>query len=235
MLRAALIARDRASAAAPSASPTCRPKSSSSRSICWCASPTSKASSARLPKTMVEESESHTCAVWLIDDEQQRCELWMAYVKDRLFTPERRLGARTRRRRKRFPCESMASHLFEYAPGWSETVEYSGDDARLPEPIRAFSRRDGVQPRSSPRRSSSAPATLGWMTVCSHRTSEPGAEWWRVVADRGDRAAGGAGAAPQPAGRAATASRSGARPSSRSATASRATFTTTWRRDSRRS
>src|SRR5262245_40126227 len=30
-----------------------------------------------LTKMMVEESESHTCGVWLIDEESSRCELWM--------------------------------------------------------------------------------------------------------------------------------------------------------------
>src|SRR5215207_10650971 len=40
-----------------------------------------------LAKTMVEESESHTCGVWLISDDETRCDLWMVYVKDRLYTP----------------------------------------------------------------------------------------------------------------------------------------------------
>ena len=40
-----------------------------------------------LARTVVEESESHTCAVWLMDDSDAFCELWLAYVKDRLFTP----------------------------------------------------------------------------------------------------------------------------------------------------
>src|SRR5947207_14397628 len=39
-----------------------------------------------LTKTMVEEGDSHACGVWLIDDEHQRCDLWMAYVVDRLYT-----------------------------------------------------------------------------------------------------------------------------------------------------
>src|SRR5438093_9578609 len=42
-----------------------------------------------LTKAMVEESESHTCGVWLIDESGQRCELWMVYVKDRLYTPRK--------------------------------------------------------------------------------------------------------------------------------------------------
>src|SRR4029077_15916647 len=41
-----------------------------------------------LSKPMGEESESHTCAVWLIDEAGSRCDLWMAYVNDRLFMPK---------------------------------------------------------------------------------------------------------------------------------------------------
>ena len=88
-----------------------------------------------LAKTVVEESESNTCAVWLLDESNQQCELWLAYVKDRLFTPPKGASAEMRRRRSgkmAFPCESMAAHLFEYAPGWSKTVEYQPNDERLP-------------------------------------------------------------------------------------------------------
>src|SRR5207245_5039529 len=35
-----------------------------------------------LTKTMVDEGDSHACAVWLIDDDRQRCDLWMTYVVD---------------------------------------------------------------------------------------------------------------------------------------------------------
>ena len=78
-----------------------------------------------LAKTVVEESESNTCAVWLLDESNQQCELWLAYVKDRLFTPPK--GAVPKcsddgSGRMAFPCESMAAHLFEYAPGWLQTV-----------------------------------------------------------------------------------------------------------------
>ena len=73
-----------------------------------------------LAKTVVEESESNTCAVWLLDESNQQCELWLAYVKDRLFTPPK--GAVPKcaddgSGKMAFPCESMATHLFEYATG----------------------------------------------------------------------------------------------------------------------
>src|SRR5919108_2344148 len=40
-----------------------------------------------LTTMMVEEGESHTCAVWLIDDSGQRCDLWMIFLKDQLYRP----------------------------------------------------------------------------------------------------------------------------------------------------
>ena len=135
-----------------------------------------------LTKTMVEEGESHTCGVWLIDEGGQRCELWLAYVKDRLYTPQTAdVDAREadERDKQKFPCESMANHLFEYTPGWSQTVEYLGDDPRLPDKIREFGRRAGcdatiVAPLLLGSR------TLGWMTVSSLRSTECDRQW-RVV------------------------------------------------------
>jgi signal transduction histidine kinase len=134
-----------------------------------------------LAKTMVEESESHTCAVWLLDDDLQKCELWLAYVKDRLFVPPRGATPQCEPLASgRFPCEVMAAHLFEQTPGWTETIEYAGDDARLPEPIREFSRANNwhavlATPLLLGTRN------LGWMTVCTPSSSEPESQWWRVV------------------------------------------------------
>jgi signal transduction histidine kinase len=118
--------------------------------------------------------------VWLIDESDQRCELWLAYVKDRLFTardaPARQDGACEQ---GRFPCEMMSGHLFDYAPGWSQTVEYTGDDPRLPEAMRGFNREKDVDATIT------TPLvlggrTLGWMTLASPRSSEPEGHWWRV-------------------------------------------------------
>jgi signal transduction histidine kinase len=136
-----------------------------------------------LARTMVEESESHTCAVWLIDDSGTRCDLWLAFVKDRLFTPPKGAvqACESSAGKRSFPCESLATHLFEHTPGWTGTIEYRGDDERLPAPIREF----GVEQQWH-----SVVATplalgtrnLGWMTVCSLQSSEePETKWWRVV------------------------------------------------------
>jgi signal transduction histidine kinase len=135
-----------------------------------------------LTKTMVEESESHTCGVWLVDEGGDRCELWMAYVKDRLFTPQRD-GWNDRGAfgdTGRFPCDSLGCHLFAYRPGWTQTIEYRSDDLRLPEDIRAF-----IQRMSSAHIVATplllGGRTLGWMTVSSPGTPEPETQWWRVA------------------------------------------------------
>lgn len=137
-----------------------------------------------LAKTMVEESESYTCAVWLIDESQQGCELWLAYVEDRLFTlpkggepgcSDDSSGGRM------FPCETMARHLFEYAPGWEQTIEYQPNDERLPQTIRDFAfEMDWRQVTvATPLRLGNK--TLGWMTVCSVRPSQADSSWGRIV------------------------------------------------------
>jgi signal transduction histidine kinase len=128
-----------------------------------------------LTKTMVDEGDSHACAVWLIDDDQQRCDLWMTYVVDRLFT--RTNGDWDA---LAFPRESMGCYLMAHTPGWTQTVQYSGDDPRLPEPVRAFIRSKKVQAVVV------APLvlgsrTLGWMALSSTHSSECWTEWWRVV------------------------------------------------------
>jgi signal transduction histidine kinase len=135
-----------------------------------------------LTKTMVEESESHTCGVFLIDESGERCELWMVYAKDRLYTP--RTDACDDRQAVaaggRFPCAALGDHLFAYRPGWSETVEYRGDDQRLPQPIREFTQRmESATIIATPLVLGSR--TLGWMTVSSPGPLEADSRWWRVA------------------------------------------------------
>src|SRR5436190_1559869 len=134
-----------------------------------------------LSKTMVEESESNTCAVWLIDEDLRRCDLWMAYVKDRLYMPhhipEARLSAEMTRP---FPADAMATHLFQHAAGWTQTVEYAAEDRRLPAVIREFNCEHGLtETVATPLLLGSR--TLGWMTVCSTQPSEPESRWWRAI------------------------------------------------------
>ena len=135
-----------------------------------------------LTKTMVEESESHTCAVWLIDESGQRNELWLAYLMDRLFvSPKGGVRACEWSDAKRAFCESMAAHLFDYRPGWAHTIEYRGEDERLPAVIREFAiEHQWHSVVATPLTLGSR--NLGWMTVCSVAASEqPETQWWRVA------------------------------------------------------
>ena len=135
-----------------------------------------------LTKTMVEEGESVACGVWLIDEGGERCDLWMAYVKDRLYSPQMPDWSADPSESPcegTYPCTSMANHLFTYAPGWSQTIEYEPCDARLPESLQDFSRNMGC---------GSTIATplvlggrvLGWMTLSNGSLQECDGQWWRV-------------------------------------------------------
>jgi signal transduction histidine kinase len=134
-----------------------------------------------LAKAMVEESESYACAVWLIDEDAERCQLWLAYVKDRLVTGKTRMTAACAAEGRAYPSESMASHLFAYTPGWVETIEYEPGDARLPETVVAFAKGNGCGTTlATPLRLGTR--TLGWMTVSTRKTSEAeNHQWWRVM------------------------------------------------------
>jgi signal transduction histidine kinase len=128
-----------------------------------------------LTRTLVDEGDSHACGVWLIDEDRQQCELWMAYVVDRLYTRNGNDWDQLA-----FPRESMASHLIAYAPGWTQTVEYKVEDPRLPEAVREFNRRAGVHAVVI------APLVLGarnlgWIALSSSHSSECWTDWWRAV------------------------------------------------------
>jgi signal transduction histidine kinase len=131
---------------------------------------------AGLTKNIVEDSESHGCGVWLVDESETSCSLWMAYVKGKLYM-SRDGGIDT----LPFPHKAFADHLFSYKPGWRETIEYSVEDARLPAEVWAFHRAhhvDGIMV---------APLvigqqTLGWfkLSACDVDACEE-AHWWRRV------------------------------------------------------
>jgi signal transduction histidine kinase len=86
-------------------------------------------------KTLVDESDSCACGVWLLDDNDSQCRLWMAYCEDGFVdgdssdlpvTPEARAA--------------LAAHFVSYKPGWTSTIEYAADDPRLSSSIRDFTR-----------------------------------------------------------------------------------------------
>lgn len=131
---------------------------------------------AGLTKNIVDESESHACAVWLIDESNERCSLWMAYVHNQLYT-----RADDGLRSLPFPHERFGDHLFAYKPGWTETIEYVAADPRLPAEVREFYAGRGVDGAVvTPLVIGSR--TLGWfkLSTCGEEVCE-GARWWRRV------------------------------------------------------
>jgi signal transduction histidine kinase len=139
-------------------------------------------------KTLVEECESHACGVFLLDpradgpsgsdaDDEATCQLWMAYVQDRFFTRESE-GWQT----LALPSESMSAHLLAYRPGWTEIVNYAGDDPRLPEHVRAFNRSAGIDSVLV------APLVLrtrnlGWFALSRGRAPACDSAWHRALLD----------------------------------------------------
>src|SRR5262245_53078812 len=127
-----------------------------------------------LTKTMVELGENHACGVWIVDDDQRRCELWMAFIEERLYTPKSADWSTLT-----LPREAMADHLFACGDAWERIIEYPATYPRLPDPGREFNVRAGVQSVvTAPLLLGSR--NLGWIAISTYPT--PGCDgWWRVA------------------------------------------------------
>jgi len=123
-------------------------------------------------RMLIDQGENDACGVFLLDDEGEHCELWMAYSGGRFYARKQPDWETLN-----LPGEDMSAHLLECAPGWTGTIEYAGDDPRLPESVRAFNRSTSlawlaVAPLALPTRN------LGWLAIS---TADDEAEWapWR--------------------------------------------------------
>jgi signal transduction histidine kinase len=128
-------------------------------------------------KSLVEECASPACGVWLLEEDGSRCDLWMAYFGDRHFTKGSADWDALA-----LPRESMAAHLFAYKPGWTETVEYAGDDPRLPACVHDFNRAIGIKsvvvaPLALSTRN------LGWVALSSHSRVDIECRWHQAVVE----------------------------------------------------
>jgi signal transduction histidine kinase len=125
-----------------------------------------------LLKTLAEEGESHAAGVWLINEDKQSCDFWMAHLFGEVFN-DTNLGPTY------FPRMAMAQFLFDYKEGWEQTIEYRSDDARLPELVRQFNSENGLYSTLV------APLilggkNLGWINLCVAEEPE-GGSWWRIA------------------------------------------------------
>lgn len=128
-------------------------------------------------KSLVDNCESHACGVWLLDDDGECCDMWMAYIGGDFHTPETEGWAALA-----MPREAMAAHLSTFAPGWTQTVEYSGDDSRLPDAVRRFNA-DAAVASLLVAPLTLGQSTLGWMALATGRTSDCEAIWRHAVID----------------------------------------------------
>jgi signal transduction histidine kinase len=125
-----------------------------------------------LLKALLDQTESQTCSVWRLDEDGAQCEPWMAYLGERFYPDAAEawddLAVAVR---------DMSSHLLAYSPGWGNTIEYTGDDPRLPESVRAFNGSIGLQSVAIVPLVL-ATRTLGWIALS---IGDAPAEWapWR--------------------------------------------------------
>jgi signal transduction histidine kinase len=128
-------------------------------------------------KRLVDDAEAQACGVWLLDEDTGACELWMANIGGDTLTADSAGWSALE-----LPRESMSQHLLACDEARGTIVEYDGDDARLPECVRAFNRASGVNgllvaPLQLP------PRTLGWVTLSSLNEDECERTWRRALLD----------------------------------------------------
>lgn len=128
-----------------------------------------------LLKALLDQTESQACGVWVLDEEGTRCDLWMAYIGEQFYPDESSEWGNLA-----LPRLDMAAHLVSYAPGWSDTIEYSGDDPRLPDSLHHFNRSIGlatvaIAPLILPTRN------LGWIALSTGDSPVEYAPWRRAT------------------------------------------------------
>jgi signal transduction histidine kinase len=116
-------------------------------------------------QNLVQETESHACGVWLIDDDRTQCEMWLAHVDGRLYTPGQEGWDDLA-----IPRDALSRHLLAYTPGWTQTMAYTRCDERLPEAVAAFNEQERVEALiASPLALGSTP--LGWIVLSTRDAS----------------------------------------------------------------
>ncbi|HEY1308603.1 MAG TPA: GAF domain-containing sensor histidine kinase [Vicinamibacterales bacterium] len=127
-----------------------------------------------LLKTLAEEAESHVAGVWLLNEERQCCEFWMAHFGGNVVTTKNLAEFSASRK-----AAAQAQHLFDYKPGWVSTIEYRPDDPRVPEAVREFNEAHGGHTSTVVAPMMVGGKNLGWITICVPDTAE--GSWWRIA------------------------------------------------------
>lgn len=127
-----------------------------------------------LLEALLDQTESLSCGVFLLNDDGTGCDLWMAYVGEQFYARGPRGWD------DGLPSRDMSAHLMGYKPGWDDTIEYKGDDERLPGTVREFNRSIGlaslaIAPLKLPTRN------LGWIALSTGEAPVEYAPWRRAT------------------------------------------------------
>ena len=128
-------------------------------------------------KSLIDMGDSHACTVWLLNDDSTKVELWMKCIGDTFYSKD--CPAVQTRSQVR---DLVAAHLMDYKPGWTETIDYTGDDQRLPQAVRDFNLSIGSNsiqcaPLVLPSRN------LGWMMLSTIDATPEDTPWRRALLD----------------------------------------------------
>jgi len=128
-----------------------------------------------LLKTLAEEAESHVAGVWLLNEDKQCCEFWMAHFGGNVVTTKNLAEFSATQK-----AQAQALHLFDYKPGWVSTIEYRPDDPRIPDAVREFNAAHGQTLSTVVAPMMVAGKNLGWITICQPEGPDNGS-WWRIA------------------------------------------------------
>jgi len=128
-----------------------------------------------LLKTLAEEAESYVAGVWLLNEDKQCCEFWMAHFGGNVVTTKNIAEFSATQK-----ALAQAQHLYDYKPGWLSTIEYRPDDPRVPEAVREFNDAHGKTLSTVVAPMMVAGRNLGWITICQPQGPDNGS-WWRIA------------------------------------------------------
>jgi signal transduction histidine kinase len=128
-----------------------------------------------LLKTLAEEAESQVAGVWLLNEDKQCCEFWMAHFGGNVVTTKNLAEFAAVRK-----AAAQAQHLFDYKPGWVTTIEYRPDDPRIPDAVREFNAAHGQTLSTVVAPMMVVDKNLGWITICQPQGPDNGS-WWRIA------------------------------------------------------
>lgn len=90
--------------------------------------------------TLITQLQGHAANIWLLEDDRTTLTLWTAFGLGQLhINPEETLLPYDP-----IPVDLVVQTILSVKAGWQQTIQYSGDDPRLPLPLQEFHKRDRI-------------------------------------------------------------------------------------------